>query len=170
MISFLMASSIAQAQPDQVTEYQVKAAFLYNFAKFVEWPAQSFASAAAPLKICVLGANPFDQDLRAVTADKTVNGHKLMVSEVSDVQQARTCHILFVAAASRKRSKQILEALQGANVLTVSDSAGFAEDGGVINFVLSEGRVHFIVNHKAANACGLTISARLLTVARVVIE
>jgi len=159
----------ARAQSPTAGEYQLKAAFLFNFAKFVEWPPSSFSDASAPLRICVLGQDPFGEELRNITKDKTVNGHKLEVSQVLDLQVARTCHILFIASSETARLKQILESLRGADALTVGDTKGFVEQGGMINFVLENNRVQFEVNRKAAEQCGLKISSKLLSVAKLVV-
>jgi len=156
----------AGAQASVPTEYQVKAAFLYNFAKFVEWPASRFPSAAAPLKICVFGQNPFGEGLREITREKMVNGRKIEVSDVADVQQAKNCHVLFIAWPGRAQMRQILESLHGAGILTVGDSKSFIEQGGMINFVLENERVQFEVNPKAADQAGLKISSKLLSVAK----
>src|ERR1700735_4139658 len=88
-----------RAQSPTADEYQVKAAFLYNFAKFVEWSPSSFATASAPIRICVLGRNPFGRDLSEVTDGKTVNGRKFLVDQVADLQLARSCHIVFVSSS-----------------------------------------------------------------------
>jgi len=165
LVSCLVAACV-QAEP--ATEYQVKAAFLYNFAKFVEWPPASFAGPAGPLEICVLGQDPFGEELRSITQDKLVNGHRLEVRHVDDAQQARSCHILFVASSEKGQLKLILESLHGSSVLTVGDSKGFTEHGGMINFVLEDDRVKFDVNRKAAEEAGLKISSKLLSVAKAV--
>jgi hypothetical protein len=158
------------AQSSAAGEYQVKAAFLYNFAKFVEWPSSSFSDANSPLRICVFGQDPFGQELRDIANDKTVNGRKLQVNQVADLQMARTCHILFIASSEKAQMKQTLESLRGTGALTVGDSKGFVEEGGMINFVLENDRVRFEVNHKAAEQAGLKISSKLLTVAKSVME
>jgi YfiR/HmsC-like len=157
------------AQSPTAGEYQVKAAFLYNFAKFVEWPSSSFSDASAPFRICVFGLDPFGQELHDITSEKTVNGRKLQVDQVADLQLARTCHILFIASSEKAQLKRILESLRGTNVLTVGDSDGFAKLGVIINFVLENNRVQFEVNHKAAEQAGLNISSKLLSVAKLVI-
>jgi hypothetical protein len=159
----------SRAQSPTAGEYQVKAAFLFNFAKFVEWPPSSFSDASAALRICVLGRDPFGEELRNITKDKTVNGRRLEVDEGIDLQVARTCHILFIATSETVRLKQILESLQGSDALTVGDTKGFIEQGGMINFVLENSRVQFEVNRKAAEQCGLKISSKLLSVARLVV-
>jgi hypothetical protein len=161
--------SSTHAQSPTAGEYQLKAAFLFNFAKFVEWPPGSFSDASAPLRICVLGRDPFGEELRNITKDKTVNGRKLEVSQVLDLQVARTCHILFIASSEIARLKQILESLRGTDALTVGDTKGFVEQGGMINFVLENNRVQFEVNRKAAEQGGLKISSKLLSVAKLVV-
>lgn len=160
----------SRAQSPAVGEYQIKAAFLYNFAKFIEWPSSSFADAGTPLRICVFGQDPFGRDLRDITNEKTVGGHKLQIMPVADLQVARTCHILFIASSEKAQLKQTFESLQGADVLTVGDTVGFVEKGGMINFVLENERVRFEVNRKAAEQAGLKVSSKLLNVAKSVIE
>jgi hypothetical protein len=160
---------VVRAQSPTAGEYQVKAAFLYNFAKFVEWPPSSFPDASAPLRICVLGRDPFGQELRNITNEKTVNGRKLEVAHVADLQAARSCHVLFIASSGETPVKQIVEGLRGASVLTVGDSKGFTDQGGMINLVLENDRVQFEVSRKAAEEAGLKISSKLLSVAKVVI-
>lgn len=160
----------ARAQSQAAGEYQIKAAFLYNFAKFIEWPPGDFADTSAPLRICVLGQDPFGQELRNIANDKTVNGRKLQVNQVADLQNARTCHILFIASSEKAELKQALESLRGTGALTVGDTKGFVEQGGMINFVLENDRVRFEVNHRAAEQAGLKISSKLLNVAKSVVE
>lgn len=160
----------ANSQPVPVTEYQVKAAFLYNFARFVEWPSTAFSGQDAQLQICVYGPDPFGEDLRSLTHDKLVNGRRLLVKDVVDLQQARSCQIVFIARPEKIEIAKILQSLQGANVLTVGEAKGFADNGGMINFILQNEHVQFEVNHREAKRAGLTISSRLLSVARAVIE
>jgi hypothetical protein len=167
VILFSMLCCTATAQ--SAGEYQVKAAFLYNFAKFVEWPSSSFRDAASPLQICVFGQDPFGEELRNITNEKTVNGRKFEVHQIVDLQLARTCHILFIASSQRAQLKQILEGLRGPYALTVGDTKGFAEQGGMINFVLDNDRVQFEVSRKAVEQSGLKISSKLLSVAKLVI-
>jgi hypothetical protein len=169
---FLVALFVsgAQAQSPSAGEYQVKAAFLYNFAKFVEWPASSFSDASTPLRICVFGQDPFGQELRDIANEKTVNGRKLQVNQVADLQAAKACHILFIASSEKARLKQVLEGLRETEALTVGDTKGFVEQGGMINFVLENDRVRFEVNQKAAEQAGLKVSSKLLNVAKSVSE
>jgi len=168
-VMVLMLSG-SRAQSPAVTEYQVKAAFLYNFAKFVEWPPSSFSDASAPLRICVFGQDPFGQELRDITSAKNINGRKLQVDQVVDLRLARTCHILFIPSSEKAQLTRIFESLRGTDALTVGDAKGFVQQGGMINFVLENNRVQFEVNRKAAEQAGLKISSKLLSVAKVVIE
>ncbi len=154
---------------DRATEYQVKAAFLFNFAKFVEWPADAFPGADAPLQICLLGRDPFGHEFEQLIADKTVNGHRIEVIHSSGVPQAKACQIIFVASSEKQQAREILRGLRGASVLTVGDTAGFAGLGGIINFVVDEGRVRFEINVKAAERAHLKVSVRLLTVAKLIV-
>jgi len=160
----------AAAQGQSVTEYQVKAAFLFNFARFVEWPADAFPSADSALQICVLGQDPFGREFEQVIVDKTVSGHRIEIAHPDGVPQARSCQILFIAASEKARLASILQRLKGTSVLIVGDTPGFAALGGAINFVIDDGRVRFEINLKAAELAHLKISARLLTVAKVVLN
>jgi YfiR/HmsC-like len=169
LIGVVLCSLVAGAQAQSATEYQVKAAFLFNFAKFVEWPSNSFSDASAPFRICVLGPDPFGQELRDITNEKTVNGRKLEVDHVVDLQNARSCHILFITSSRKMSMKQIVEGLRGASVLTVGDTRGFAEQGGMINFVVENDQVQFEVSRRAAEQAGLKISSKLLSVAKLVV-
>jgi hypothetical protein len=169
LVCFLPIFLAVQARSQSATEYQVKAAFLFNFAKFVEWPGDAFPSGDAPLQICVLGQDPFRGDFEQVIEDKTMNGHRLEIIHPSGVPQARACQILFITPSAKQPLKEILQGLKGASVLSVGDTPGFAKAGGVINFVLEENRVRFEINPKAAERAHLKISARLLTVAKLIV-
>jgi hypothetical protein len=169
LIRVALCSVAITAQAQSATEYQVKAAFLFNFAKFVEWPPESFPVADAPLEICVLGQDPFDRDFEQLIVEKTVNGHRIEVVHPDGLPQARACHILFIASTEKPQIRQILLGVKGASVLTVGDTPGFAQLGGTINFVLDENRVRFEINLKAAELSHLKLSARLLTVAKLVL-
>jgi hypothetical protein len=166
----LLLFTTARAQAPAATEYQLKAAYLYNFAKFVEWPPESFNSPGAAVQICVLGQNPFGEDLEIAVRNKTVNGRAIRVQQVRKVRGIPTCHILFIASNEASQLEAILEQLRGVSVLTVSDIAGFATHGGMINLVLDNDRIRFEVNAKAACDARLKISSKLLSLAKSVIE
>ena len=170
VLGAIVCSLATATKAQTATEYQVKAAFLFNFARFVEWPADAFPSPDAPLQVCVLGQDPFGSDFEQVILDKTVNGHRIEVIHPAGVPQARACQILFVASSEKRRIREILDGLKAASVLTVADTTGFARMGGIINFVMEESRVRFEVNVQAAERVHLKLSARLLTVANVIVE
>ena len=164
----LLAILLNTATAQFASEYQVKAAFLFNFAKFVEWPADAFTTADAPLQICVLGQDPFGNEFEAIE-NKRVSGRRLKVVHPSGVPQAKACQIIFVASSEKQRVREILHSLRAASVLTVGDTLGFARMGGMINFVLEENRVRFEINVKASERARLKLSARLLTVAKLIV-
>ncbi|MEO8663287.1 MAG: YfiR family protein [Bryobacteraceae bacterium] len=154
----------------QVDEYEVKAFFLYNFARYVEWPASSFKNGTDPIAVCILGENPFGGALERAIAGKQVDGHPFLVRQITTPQQAGSCHILFAGSSERKLFRSIASGLKTGGVLTVGEFQGFTADGGVINFKLDEGKVHFEINLEAAERESLRISSRLLSLAQVVKE
>lgn len=152
----------------QVAEYQVKAAFLYNFARFVEWPATSFSSPSDPIVICVLGQNPFGDSLSDVIRGKDLAGRTFAVRQVAELSPKSHCHILFVPSAAVKLFRASGGGLKGGGILTVGDTQGFTEEGGVISFKLEGGRVRFEINVGAAEQAHLNISSKLLSLAQIV--
>ena len=167
MLVCTVLTHAAPAAEPIADEYQVKAAFLFNFAKFVEWPTEAFSDPNAPLVITVFGEDPFNGSLEAVKG-KLVNNRKLTIRRVKDIQDIGKSNVLFVSPSARKELARILEALQGQNVLTVGEDGVFTQCGGIINFVKEDNRVRFEVNVTAAERAGLKISSRLLALARIV--
>jgi len=149
-------------------EYQVKAAFLYNFAKFVVWPAPRLGGANDSIEICILGSDPFGDLLDASVHGKRVEGRPFVVRRTPDVRKAFGCHILFVSSSERKKVNAILAEVRSCGILTIGEVEGFAAQGGVINFKLESGRVRFEINVDAAEQQGLRISSKLLSLAEVV--
>jgi hypothetical protein len=147
-------------------EYSVKAAFLINFTKFVQWPQSAFENARSPLNICILGDDPFGTALEQAVEGETVSGRSLSVRRVRRVPEPKSCQVLFLSA-SEKDVKRTIGAL-GPGVLTVGEGAGFLADRGMIAFVLDNRRVRFDVGLAAVTSGGLAISSRMLTVARTV--
>ena len=160
----------ARAQTEPPSEYQVKAAFLYNFVKFVEWPVDTFADPGAPFVLGVLGEDPFGSVLEQTLKGKTVNGRALVIRGVKQGKDLRTCHILFVSSSEIRHLDQILESLKGSSVLTVGEMERFAQSGGAVNFVLEQNRVRFEINPEAAARARLRISSKLLALARIVAD
>lgn len=147
-------------------EYQLKAAFLFNFAKFVEWPAQRFHDASTPLVIGVFGINPFASELESAVTGRQVNGRTLVVKRVAMAEDAKTTHLLFVPAAEDDRVREVLQALDGASVLTVGESEEFSEEGGMIRFLLEGDKLRFEINAGSAERAALQVSAQLQKLAK----
>jgi hypothetical protein len=153
-----------------VSDSQVKAAYLYSFAKFVEWPARKFPEPSTPILFCLVSDPGFESELNRTVKGKAVSGRAVRIVLVEEVEQARNCHVLFFNAARSRQTQRILEGIRGAAVLTVGEADDFLQEGGMIRFVLNDDRVQFEVNHKAASQEGFYISARLLGVARKIFE
>ncbi len=162
----LVLASAASAQT--IDEYQVKAAFLYNFAKFVEWPAQTFKTDKDPIRICVLGQDPFGSALGDAVGGKTVLGRPFVLSEIASASQVTDCQILFISSSERKRLRSIFAELRTIGILTVGETDGFATQGGIVNFKLSDGRVHLEINTDAAGLAKLRINSSVLNLAQIV--
>lgn len=146
-----------------LTEYQVKAAYLYNFAKFVKWPAD--APAAATFNICVLGSNPFGKTLTATVAEERLDGKSIAIRPIGNTSEAAECAIVFVGRSEQARLASLLPELNRRGVLTVSEVPRFTARGGMIGFVTDGDRIRFEVNLEAAQKAGLTLSSELLKVA-----
>ena len=150
------------------TEYQVKAAYLYNFLKFVEWPGDPLANTQGQWIIGIVGDNPYGDQLAQIIAGKTVQGHELQVRRLQPGEDIRGCHILFISASEKKRLPTMLAALTGSSVLTVADMDHFIESGGMIQFVMEEKRVRFVIDVGASGRARLKVSSKLLSLARTV--
>jgi len=162
------AYSYADSSSDSPSEYQVKAAFLFNFAKFVEWPADTFASPQAPFAVCVLGEDPFGSLLDAALAGKTMATHPVALRRIKERAEARHCQIVFVSASEVRNYAELMEAVRGSSALLVGDTDGFAALGGMIEFTLEGNHVRFLINPDAAQRAGLMLSSKLLMLARIV--
>jgi hypothetical protein len=154
---------LAAGYGEALDEYQVKAAFLYNFAKFVEWPPQTFKSADEPISVCVLGRNPFDSALEDALKGRELAGRKFVARELSDTSKAKDCHVLFFGSSEKKRTRTILDELSGKSVLTVGETDDFLSNGGVITFRLRDARVRFEIDLGMAERARLKISSKLLS-------
>lgn len=161
----MISPSIMQGQHAKAVEYEVKATYLYNFARFVRWPAQGLNGQSDSFAICVLGDNPFGLALQATVAQETIGGKSVVARQISVPQDAMNCRVLFISSSENKRLKQILTSLDTASVLTVSDLPHFTLRGGMVQFVLEGNRVRFEVNSATAERAGLTLSSELLKVA-----
>ena len=148
-------------------EYKIKAAFLYNFAKFVEWPAERFASETAPIVIGVLGDNQFGTELENIVQDRKANGRDVLIVRLRSIADATGVHILFISAREVKRYAGS-DAVKRPGVLTVGESDAFENAGGVVTFTTPDDKVRFKINMDAANCSGLRISAQLQKLAMAV--
>ena len=162
----VLACGICRAQA--FNEYQVKAAFLYTFAKFVEWPPLAFSSPSAEMAICVLGVDPFGNYLDDAVRNKTAGERPLAVYRLSGPPAGNECQILFIAASERHRMPALLASLGSRGILAVGDTAEFTAQGGVIGLRLDGERIRLSVNLAAAEKARLRISSRLLSLANIV--
>jgi len=154
-----------QGQHAKPTEYEVKATYLYNFGRFVDWPPKVTQNQSGSFSICVLGQDPFGPALNATLSDETVAGKRVVAKRVPTPQDAVNCRVLFISSSEHARLKQILMTLADASVLTVSDLPQFTQRGGMVQFILEGNRVRFEVNLAAAEHAGLSLSSELLKVA-----
>ena len=164
--------TLAQA-PDSSdsSEYLIKAGFIFNFAKFVEWPSNAFTQPDSPIVIGILGTDPFGTIIDKTVQDKKIGTRGFVVKRLkwgTDLKELKECKILFVGASERAHIDELVQIVRGLHILTVGETPGFAERGGVIRFVLEDNRVRFEVNVVAAQQADLTISSRLLTLARII--
>jgi hypothetical protein len=166
LVSTQIATPPEGLAQDSPSVYQVKAAYLFNFVKFVEWPEEAFADPLAPIVIGIVGDDPFGDALPQVVLGKTVQGRDLIIRKYRAGEDLRGSHILFISASEKKRLPQIFSSLHGSCVLTVADIDGFLEEGGMI-LLFSEGsRVRFAINVDAVNQAKLKVSSKLLSLAR----
>jgi len=167
VVWLLLAASSVLGQ-EKPGEYQVKAAYLYNFGRFVEWPAKLTTANTGPFTICVLGEDPFGPALDTTLAGETIANQKVAARRISSLQESVDCQILFISSSEAKRLNKIIEALDKSAVLTVSDIPEFSQRQGMIQFVFEENRIRFEVNLTATQRAGLTLSSELLKVATLV--
>ncbi|HET6969756.1 MAG TPA: YfiR family protein [Phenylobacterium sp.] len=159
----LTAMPLPSRAQDRSLEYAVKAAYLYKFAPFVEWPPRAFTSPAAPLQLCVLGADPFGSSLELAVNGQRVGGRPVAVRRLQRVDVASGCHILFVGDSRAQSALDAIKAVRGSPTLTVAD--GGSDIGAIIRFVVRDNRVRFDIDTAAAAANGVTISSKLLSLA-----
>jgi hypothetical protein len=158
----------ASAQKDQVGEYELKAAILYNLSRFVEWPPSAYGDSQAPTVLCTLGQDPFGDSLRSLGQKQDANGRPVAIRRLKNENGIRDCHVLYISTSERRTVAQILTRLKGSSVLTVGEMSQFAVQGGVIQFTLEDKQVRFEINLDAASRMALKISSRLLVLARIV--
>lgn len=164
----LVISLVHVGKTADVKEYEIKAAFIYNFAKFVEWPEDAFGRADAPIIIGIVGKDPFGKMIDQAVEGRRANGRLVEIKRISWGSEVKTCHILFVSSSESGKVGQLGELVKNAPILTIGETPGFASRGGIVNFTEEEGKVRFEINADAAKRARLTISSKLLSLAKVV--
>jgi hypothetical protein len=162
---FALSTALGQQKPN---EYQVKAAYLYHFGRFVEWPAKVTTAKTGSFYICVLGEDPFGAALDATVAGEMIGNQKVAARRISNPHESVDCQILFISSSEVNRLNKIIDALDNSAVLTVSDISDFSRHRGMIQLVLEENRIRFEVNLTATQHAGLTLSSELLKLATAV--
>jgi hypothetical protein len=165
--AFIAFSLSVRSYAQSATAATLTSAFLYNFAKFTEWPADSLAPGQR-LALCVLGDNAVATALDQTIKGHAIESHELTVELLKPDASARSCHLLYMSGVDEKRSIQVIESLKSATVLTASDAARFADLGGVAQLTLENGRMRFAINVSAAQRARLKLSSKLLSLARIV--
>lgn len=162
----LLAACLPAAAPgraqETASEQELKAAYLYNFAKFVEWPEGTFESPASPLNVCVFGEDPFGRTLDGLIQGEKADGHSLAALRPDRIAELRSCHVLFVSSSERGRLGEILASVRDKNVLTVGEGEEFLRRGGMIAFVREKSKVRFIIEKEAVGQAAFKVSSRLM--------
>jgi hypothetical protein len=162
---FFLHSCILFAQQRNASEYEVKATYLYNFGRFVQWSAGAPPLKSDSFPICVIGQDPFGTTLETVVSGESIDSKSVVAKRVSKPQEALSCRVLYISTSEDSRLKEILGSLDKAGVLTVSDIPHFSQRGGMIQFVMVGNKIRFEVNLTSAQDAGLTLSSDLLKVA-----
>ena len=167
LLLFLNAGLKSTAQASSSREYAIKAVFLYNFAKFVEWSPQAFEDSTSPIIFCILGKDPFGVYLKPIKS-KTVKGKKIIIKYSPKINDMEKCHVLFVGKSEDKQLVRILARIRDWNVLTVSDMGNFAQRGGIIGLTKEKDEIRFEINIDASKRADLRINSRLLKLAKII--
>jgi hypothetical protein len=161
-------ATAAWAQTNPSVEYQVKAAFLFNFAKFVEWPAEAFLNEQTPITLCVFGHDPFGGALDEIARGEAINNREVLVRRINELPGLNSCQLIFVGNKEDKRLSELLNSLRGRSALVVGETGGDAEAGVVIQFFSEGNKVRFAVNVDAMQRAKLRVSSKLLALAKIV--
>lgn len=168
-LAFLSLRSAWAIEPGGLSENEVKAAYLYNFAKFVDWPSTAFPRENTPLIICIVGTSQLNEVIESLSG-KTVRSHRLVIRHFSRIEDLSECHILFINSSVKTPLSQLITSAAARSILTVSDSKGFAAAGGVIEFMPVGGKIRFQINNRAAQLATLQVSSHLLRLATSIVE
>ena len=167
-VACILVASASALPASPTSEYQVKAAYLFNFGQFVEWPVQAYDSPSAPFVIGVVGEDPFGKTLDEAIAGESLGGHPLVVKRFRNIEDISACNILFIGRSESARLDETLKAMKGRSVLTVTDITGAEQRGAIIVLVNDNNRIRMRINVAAAKASNLVISSKLLRPAEVV--
>lgn len=168
LIFLVLPFGVNPASGQVSREYAIKAAFMFNFAEFTEWPASAFPTPDSPMVIGILGADPFGKVLDDTVRNEAVRGHRLTVERYRKVEEIKTCHILYIGQSEAGHLDQVLAALRGKPVLTFSDIEGSAPQGVMVRFVAERNKIRLRINVEAAKIAELTISSKVLRAAEIV--
>ncbi len=168
VMGWLCVSYADSPRSDRPTEYQVKAAFLFSFAHFIEWPPPCFPDADTPITIGILGEDPFGNVLDATVREKVVDDRSFRIIRSAHVDDLKQSHILFISESERERIPSILSCIDGLPILTVGESEAFAKKGVMFSFAVRDRKVRFIINREVTEKGGLVVSSRVLKLAEIV--
>ncbi|HTZ74541.1 MAG TPA: YfiR family protein [Candidatus Aquilonibacter sp.] len=165
-----ICGAAARAQSNQAAEYQLKAAFLFDFAKFIDWPPSAFAGAQSPFTICIIGRDPFGSFFDEYVADKTIDSRPALIERFASFKlpAGTRCQIAFISASEQFHYRDVIASFSGQSTLLVGDAGGFASSGGAIEFLLEENHIRFAINPEAADRADLKVSSKLLALAQIV--
>ena len=169
LLLFLTSGWVSNALGELSHEYEIKIAFIYNIAKYVEWPNDSFKHKDDPLVLVILGDNPFTNHLDKISG-KPVHNRQLLIREITDKQEIPPCHILYISNSEKNNAKKIISKLADQPILTIAAQKHFINAGGMINLIKQKNKIRFIINPQRAKNSGLSISSRLLKLANVSYE
>ena len=167
MLALCLGTDSTRAGDAAPSEPQLKAAFLLNFPKYIEWPAASFPEPNTPIVIAILGDEAVASEFAGMSNGKSVDGHPIQLVRVTNAAQCRDCHIVFIGAEETRKTAEIVKELQGTDVLTVGENEQFMDMGGMINLSRRERRIVLEVNLEATRQTELRISSKLMALATV---
>lgn len=165
--AFILTPFHVRAEETDFNEYDVKAGFMYNFPKFIEWPGDTFSDVDKVITLCVVGIDPFRKALGAID-NKIVQNKRLEIKYMGRSKDLKMCSMLFISGSEKDNLSQILETVKGAPTLTIGDTKGFAQQGIMINFVMEKNKVGFEINTESARRANITISSKLLKLAKTI--
>jgi hypothetical protein len=178
----LISDAYPESQSAQYKEYEVKAAFMYNFLKFIDWPEEKTAKTGNQITICILGQDPFG-GAADILKGKKVEERDVVLKRIESLQQLKDaadangqmdalkkCHLLFICKSEQKNTKEIIDLVKNSGVLTVADTQGFLDDGGIVNFIIEDNKVRFDINLTASEKAGIKIRSQLLRLAKKVLK